>query len=241
MRGAVSRRPANLLGAFLELLFPGRCLLCGSSLLAADRPTGTAGPFTPVCRSCLDSLQPLRGRRCRRCSAPLIAARGVCTRCRRREYHFTANLSLFAYHGPVKELLYQYKFMKRYRVAPILADFLAAAYKDHFSGLPLVPVPGRKARDHVETVCRILERKHAVPVRRLLTRRGGVPQKTLDYARRCRNIRGSIAYTGGGAAPAAEIVLLDDVFTSGATASECARVLRGQGIKSVRVLTFALD
>jgi len=232
---------SQLAGALLELLFPGHCLLCGTSLLNAERPTEAAGCFTPVCRSCLESLRPLQGRRCRRCSAPLIGARDLCTRCRKRSYHFRDNLSLFAYSDAVKELLYQYKFKQRRRVAPLLAYFLASAYWEHFSGLPLVPVPGRRVPDHIERICRILERKHDVPVRRLLSRRGGVPQKSLDYARRCRNIRGTIACQRHGSSPAAEVVLLDDVFTSGATASECARVLVSGGIESVRVLTFALD
>jgi ComF family protein len=232
---------SHLASALLEVLFPGHCLLCGASLLNAERPTEAAGHFTPVCRSCLESLRPLQGRRCRRCSAPLISASEVCTRCRTRSYHFHDNLSLFAYRDAVKELLYQYKFKQRRRVAPLLANFLAAAYWEHFSGLALVPVPGRRALDHIERICRILERKHDVPVRRLLSRRGGVPQKSLDYARRCLNIRGTIACQRRGPPPAAEVVLLDDVFTSGATASECARVLLSGGVESVRVLTIALD
>ena len=233
--------PDRLLSTVLELLFPGRCLLCGSSLLVAAEPSMAVLPFSPVCPTCLESLQPLKGRRCRCCSAPLVSAHGVCVRCRQRNYQFTANTSLFAYRESVKELLYQYKFKQRRRVALVIAELMASTYREKFPGLPVVPVPGRKAGDHIESICRIMERRYAVPVHRLLSRRGDVPQKSLDYARRCRNIRGSIAYTGPRPAPEKTVLLLDDVFTSGATASECARVLRARGIKSVQVLTFALD
>jgi ComF family protein len=232
---------AQLASMILELLYPGRCLLCGSSLLTPAPYPAAAMAFSPVCRPCLDSLRPLQGRRCLRCSTPLISEQSVCTRCRVRNYLFTANFSVFAYRDSVKELLYQYKFLKRRRAALIIADYLATACGEKFPGLPLVPVPGRRSRDHVDTVCRIMAKTHALPVLRLLSRRGKVPQKSLDYAQRCRNIRGSITCRSDKPVPAGAVVLLDDVFTSGATANECARVLRGRGAASVHVLTFALD
>jgi competence protein ComFC len=239
VNAVVNSKLAKLASTGAELLFPGRCLLCGGSLLTPPAPKSVR-PFYPVCGVCLDSLQPLQGRRCSICSAPLISEHSVCTRCRRRDYQFTANVSLFAYRDSAKELIYQYKFKQRRRVALVLADLLATAYREIFAGLSLVPVPGRRAGDHIEIICRRLERKHDVPVCRLLARRGGVPQKSLDYVQRSRNIRGSITYIGTTPAPATTVVLLDDVFTSGATANECARVLLARGMEVVQVLTFAL-
>jgi ComF family protein len=228
----------------LELLFPGRCLLCGREL--AFRSRGGE----PLCLACRARLSPLGpGRRCAVCSLPLLSEKRLCTRCRQREYEFQSNLSLFEYRGDIRELLYQYKFRNRRRLAPLLAEFLAQALREGFPGAVLIPAPGnpqavrRRGWDPVERLCRVLERRHGWPCRRLLARRAGPPQKLLGYEERRRNLRGTIRLRGRASAETLldELVLVDDVFTTGATASECARLLRGGGASRVRVLTLAID
>jgi len=77
-----------------------------------------------------------------------------------------------------------------------------------------------------------------------LTRGRSGPQKGLGYEERLKNIRGTIclrkAYRKEGGLPD-RIVLLDDIFTSGATVDECARVLQLAGVREVRVLTLAME
>jgi ComF family protein len=223
----------------LELLFPGRCLLCGGELAFNAR----AGE--PLCLACRAGLAPLVGsRRCAVCSLPLLSEKRLCTRCRKREYEFQSNLSLFEYRGEIRELLYQYKFRNRRRLAGVLAGFYAAALREAFPGAVLIPAPGnpqavrRRGWDPVELLCRLLERSYGFPAERLLERRAGPPQKLLGYEERRLNLRGTIRLRCR--APL-EPVLLDDVFTTGATASECARLLRLGGASRVRVLTLAID
>jgi len=222
-----------------DLRVPGRCLLCGRELGFGD------GARQPVCPPCLDGLSPLSGsRRCAVCSLPLLSERRVCTRCRRRDFEFEANLSLFEYRGEVRELLYQYKFRNRLRLAGVLAGFYARALRELFPGCVPVPAPAsplavrRRGWDPMERLCRVLEREHGFAACRALARRAGAPQKTLGYEERLLNLRGTIRLRRR---PPAEPVLLDDVFTTGATASECARVLRWGGAARVRVLTLAID
>jgi ComF family protein len=223
----------------LELLFPGRCLLCGRELAFRARDG------EPVCLACRDGLAPLsERRRCSVCSLPLLSERRLCTRCRKRGYEFEANLSLFEYRGDIRELLYQYKFRSRLRLAPVLAGFYARALRAGFPGAVLVPAPAnpqavrRRGWDPVERICRVLERRYGFTCRRALARRAGPPQKLLGYEERLRNLRGTILLRRR---PPPEPVLLDDVFTTGATASECARLLRLGGASRVRVLTLAID
>ncbi len=223
----------------LELLFPGRCLLCGQELAFNSRGG------QPLCLACRAGLTPLgAGRRCAVCSLPLLSEKRLCTRCRKREYEFQSNLSLFEYRGEIRELLYQYKFRNRRRLGAVLAGFYAETLREGFPGAVLIPAPAnpqavrRRGWDPVELVCRLLERRHGFACRRLLERRAGPPQKLLDYEERRLNLRGTIRLRGR---PPAEPVLLDDVFTTGATASECARLLRLGGVSRVRVLTLAID
>jgi len=225
----------------LDLLFPGRCLLCGEALYPQRQPS------TPVCPECLGLLRPLEGSRCRRCSRELVSELELCTHCRERSYDFLEHHSLFAYRGRVKELIRQYKFARRRRLAALLAALLAGEYMRLFAPSPLVPVPSRPgsrrqgAGNHLELIARILARAYGIPVHPVLERTGGLPQKRLGLRERSSNVRGTIRLKREGRLPWPAAVVMDDVFTTGATASECARVLRQAGVEEVRVLTLAMD
>lgn len=223
----------------LDLLFPGSCLLCGAPLFGEGAE--------PLCAGCRGTLVPIPAvRRCRICSLPLISEQVLCTRCRKRQYAFGRNLSVFEYRGPARELLYQYKFRNRRRLAGTLAGFLAPVLRAQFPGLVLVPVPAstsavrRRGWDPVAVIARCLRLRHGFRVRRCLARRAGTPQKSLRYEQRLENLRGTVRLTGRGV-PAPRLVLLDDVFTTGATANECAAVLLRSGARQVDVVSLALD
>jgi len=124
--------------------------------------------------------------------------------------------------------------------APLLAGMLSSAY----AGLDVVPVPPRPhkgRRDGVERIARILERRHGVRVRRVLRRTEGAAQKTLDFAARQRNLEGRIRVLAGIGALPESIVLMDDVFTTGATMDACARALLSAGVRTVYAASIAID
>lgn len=228
----------------LELLFPGRCLLCGAEL--AFRAAGAQ----PLCLDCRRRLAPLAGgRRCAICSLSLISEKRLCTRCRKRQYEFEANFSLFEYRDEIRELLYQYKFRNRLRLAGVLAEFYAQALQARYPQAVLVPVPAnpqaarRRGWDPVERICRVLEGRYGFACSRALERRAGPPQKLLGYEERLGNLRDTIRLRRrpGPEPVPVEPILIDDVFTTGATASQCARLLKQGGASRVRVLTLAID
>jgi ComF family protein len=238
----VKSKSATVLGPLLELLFPGSCLLCGGGLL------GRAAPFFPVCGLCLAGLEPLSApRRCRICSAPLVSEDGTCTRCRERDYSFDSSFSLFEYRGSIRELIFQYKFRQRRRAARVIAHLLGAPYLSRYGSLPAVPVPGnpkrvrRRGWDPMREVGRALEAAGGISVLNLLRRGPSREQKALDFEQRIANVRGTVALRSGAPPVPRELVLLDDIFTTGATASECARVLKVAGARFVGVLTLAMD
>jgi len=254
-----------LLDYVAESALPARCALCGTLL--------QWNPWrqVPICDECPSAVPIAREEtnrlvlsgaragglvrsrtpRCRACSRPLISEREFCTRCRNREFLFDRHISVYRYRGSAKALVQAYKFRGRADLAPLFARELASLYREHFSGLPLVPVPPRpgasrdRAFDPVGLLVRHLSRETGAPVRRLLTRRRGVSQKSLSYTARLTNLRGRILLRRAAGDPVTEtrsgIVLVDDVFTTGATSHECARVLKQAGFPSVYVLTVAMD
>ena len=225
----------------LEVLFPGRCLQCGEWLLLSGDPS------IPLCRACREDIRLLGGARCTRCGIELISERGTCLRCRTADFSFDSNVSLFSYSGAPKRLLAALKFGGRARLAAFFAEHAAAALKEispsEAAVIPAPPRSGRRSPDSVELVARSLEKRHGVEVLRILSRAGSVQQKSLDYEQRRANLRGMITLSPGSpprAVPPAAVVL-DDVFTTGATLDACARALRDAGCGIVKTLTLVME
>lgn len=239
-------------GIVSDLLLPERCSLCGSPL-PFDRQVSFGR--VPVCSACALRFEPIRGRSCLHCGIPLISEHEFCSRCREKEFPFTRNRAVFLYDGVVREALLRYKVYGQKRLAALFARFVAELYRSEFGGLPVIPVPFRPASkkkrgwDQIETITSILSRSYGVPVAPLLRRRDGTAQKTLSFDARLANLSGRIFFaprrvrgkaSNSGALPV-EALLLDDVFTTGATVSECARVLVAAGVRTVCSLTVAID
>ena len=203
------------------------------------------GSDRPVCPLCIKSFPVLGGNLCRSCGRPLISEVNVCTMCRNRAFQFDSHRSLFEYRGGVREMLFQLKFRGRRRAAVIMADLFAEELVRSYDGFPVVPVPSRRGSllnsDHIGYVCRYLKRRHKVRVFKCLRRSGGVPQKGLGYEERLVNLGKQLVLLRGPEKDSTKVVLIDDIFTTGATADECCRRLKDGGFRVVHVLTFALD
>jgi predicted amidophosphoribosyltransferase len=90
-------------------------------------------------------------------------------------------------------------------------------------------------------VARALQRNSGLKILSVLQRLRGGPQKGLRFEDRLANIQGMIVLPKNSRPLSQRVVLIDDIFTSGATADECARVLRRAGVREVQVLTLAAE
>ncbi len=174
---------------------------------------------------------------------PLLVEHGRCTRCRAAGYTFSSATAAFAYRGLARDLVIAMKSGRRRRLARLFAPHLAGILAERLPGLPVVPVPPRPGRgrsDAVELLARELERHHGVSVLRLLRRAPGAAQKSLSYEQRLRNLAGRIRLRRN-ARPVGALVVLDDVFTTGATVDACARALLAAGAARVDAVTLAVD
>ncbi|MDE0447261.1 MAG: double zinc ribbon domain-containing protein [Spirochaetaceae bacterium] len=239
MSAAGSQR---VVATVLDVLFPQACGGCGGEL-----PTGTgAMPLCGRCRAVLGAEQRRLRDHCRRCGAPVMREQEVpCLRCRARELAFASHEALFDYRGLARELVRQFKFSGRTGLASLFAELLAVRVEAAYRGCVVVPVPVRGGRvrrhgyDAVDLVVRQLESRHRCCVRRLLHRRGGRQLKGLGRADRSASIAGRVRLLHP--PPRRALLLVDDVYTTGATAHECASVLVAGGAPEVRVLTLAQD
>lgn len=228
---------SNLAVSLLDLLLPEPCVLCGAVLSAETRAWRA-----PVCQDCIGRLYRLADGACERCGMPLLSERLLCIRCRDQVFHFAQARALFAYDGRMRELLHRYKTGRRRRLAGAFAGLLAAELGRSFPGLPVIPVPPRPAFgrgwEHVGEIARQLAGRHGASVSTPLGRTRGSEQKRLDFEARLENVRGAIVLRHG---VQGQVVLIDDVLTTCATAEECARVLLSGGARRVHVLALARE
>jgi competence protein ComFC len=225
-----------------DLLFPEHCLLCGQGF-----PPGEPR-LAPVCAGCVGRLKPLAGRRCNACGQPLISELDYCTRCRDRRFAFDQHQSLFEYSGEARELVYYYKFKGRARLGRLFADGMSQSLAIPEKAGLIVPVPSRgKSRAKrgfapVELLAQQLARATGIDFRVCLARKEGVSQKSLDYEERLANLAGQIAMRSNAARlDGLTVILIDDIFTTGATMHECAAALKAAGAAAVYALTIAME
>jgi ComF family protein len=180
----------------------------------------------------------------------LVPGSAACGRCRRGLSAFAAGASLGPYEGALRVAVHELKYRSRRRVAgriseamlgdPHVRRVLAGA-----SALVPVPLHPRRQRqrgfNQSELLARELGRRAGVPVAPLaLVRREDTPPQTgLSAAARRANVKGAFAVRRRAQVSGKLLVLVDDVFTTGATAASCARVLSAAGAREVRLLTAA--
>lgn len=180
--------------------------------------------------------------RCERCGAPTAWPVSRCRECAGRRLAFASARAAVAYSGPARPLLQAWKEHGLRRCAELAAEVVAGCVPrpeaDVIAYIP--PDPARQLRrggHPAAGLARELGEHWRMEVRPLLARTGSTGRQTgLRLAERRRNVRG--AFVAVGAVPA-RIVLVDDVYTTGATADSAARALRRAGARYVEISTFA--
>ncbi len=218
----------------------------------------------PVCLDCLARIHPVRGKVCSVCGERVLSVYAVgdadgwlrCPVCRRIDRPFGRAVAYGSYDGGLRELVHLLKYNGVRPAAAVLGRMLAeamAALEPAFvqATIAVIPVPLYKARrrqrgfNQAELI--------AAAALKLYPGQGGL-QLVPDLLRRTRdthsqigltshqrreNMRGAFAVARATEVNGREVLLVDDVYTTGTTVSECARVLRRAGAVQVWVATVA--
>lgn len=236
-------------GRCLDLIFPSICHACGCS---------TPGNHS-LCEPCGAAIPSLRSPFCLRCAEEFegkIDGNFECPNCRKLEFDFDFARPAVANHPVVLDMIHALKYQKRIHLGPELGRIAARSFAEDprllealQGGWPLVPVPLHRRRElwryfnQAEEIARPISAITGLLCCPALVRQRGTGSQTrLSRAQRLQNLRGAFALSKQGKALLAKdrpggVVLVDDVFTTGATTGECARVLRRAGIQKVVVVT----
>ena len=229
--------------ALISLFYPPHCAACGSE----------TGAGVHLCAACADKAVRIEPPFCRVCSQPFdgaITSEFTCANCDDRKFHFDCAVTRLLSRGVVREFVHRFKYGREFHLRHPLADWAAEALDDErIKARPfdfLVPVPLHSARrrerefNQAEAIADLLARRTRAPVYHALKRiRYTTTQTRLDRHERMENLRGAFRVRHPARVQNRHLLLVDDVFTTGSTVDECARVLRQAGAASVRALTVA--
>jgi len=233
----------------LDWLYPPRCRACRGRILGRDAEY--------FCASCRQHIQLVGHPLCNVCGRPFVGASGddhTCGVCLERPPRFVAARAWACYpredDHPLRQVVQKFKYSRKVSLGKPLGrlmargcqEFLAAVDADLIVPVPLYPKRLRwRGFNQSALLGREIGRAYGIPMDPflLLRRRETAAQTQLPEDERRRNVRDAFALNADRSVKDRRILLIDDVYTSGATVNECSRTLKQGGAKEVYVLTLA--
>ena len=221
----------------LRILFPTKCICC-DHLMPFD------ADYPHICQKCKDKVKISPLRICPKCGRPmdLDAYAPHCLYCAGEKVRFKYLISPLVYKEKGPEIVKKYKYKGRSDIAKSLAPMLWERIKEYDENADfdiIIPAPSSKTigfklrAEHMKEFCEELSRISGIPTKELLFKKEGTKlQNSLSAKQRRNNLKGKIDYKGG---DYNKVLLVDDVYTTGATADECSLMLKKAGCKEIYV------
>lgn len=244
----------KVLGALLDFLFPAECVGC-KGFLGENR-------FLGFCKDCWGKIEFVTGSLCFCCGKPFetksisqMTSNFTCGNCRKGLYYFDKARAIGKYKGVLKEAIHHFKYSPTQvgMGKPGLGKYLSELLLQHLppdlqiSSFDLViPVPLHKNRkeqrgfNQSEILAKFLSQRYHIPLdtKHLYRIKETRPQIELSSSERAENVKGAFIIRNPRELKGKKIILIDDVFTTGATVNESSRILKKAEVKKVLVLTL---
>lgn len=205
------------------------------------------------CPDCLSAIRWIEPPFCTRCGMPFVSRNEknhLCGLCMDQKRYFTTGRALGYYEGPLREAIHRWKYEGKIYLSPLFGEWMKRTLSqnwetDLFDLLVPVPLHPQRLRERgfnqALLLVRELSRRAGIAYRKqiLEKRRQTVPQINLSGVEREKGVKGAFHLTDPEGVKGKVILLVDDVFTTGATVNECAKVLIAGGAQRVDVLTLA--
>ena len=248
LRSAVSGAGIIARGLFAAV-FPSDCRICCAPLKNVSR--------LPVCEQCLAAMLPIAGPTCAVCGERLSQVNPwenltLCGVCQEKLPPYRQAVAYGSYDGELRELIHLLKYEKVLPAASVLGGMLAKAIEklaitDPILILPIPLHPSKRRQrgfNQAELIAQnalraTSDKPFQLDTRLLERARPTLSQIGLTRPQRQENVRGAFKVPHLSKVSGRDILLVDDVMTTGTTAAECARVLRRAGATNVWIATVA--
>jgi len=235
----------NALTGLANTIFPSRCVICGIVLYNNEK--------IRICSECLSRISFVKTPICSCCGLPFVNYEGtdhLCGECVSSKQYFSVVRSVGEFKQPLMDAIHRFKYKGEISVGETLGRLMAGFEYNSFSleGYSLIlPVPlhQRRLKERGFNQSVILAREIAsrysigLDFRTLKRTIHTKPQTGLGKKQRSTNVKGSFIVTDREKIDGERVVLIDDVYTTGSTVRECARILIKNGVEEVAVLTLA--
>ncbi|MCX7792789.1 MAG: ComF family protein [Thermodesulfovibrionales bacterium] len=223
-----------ILDSIIKGLFPSICPLCDSE---------SSNKFYPFCIDCWNGVEPFIGNRCNVCSIPLPQGSSICGDCIKNRPYFKNSFVYGLFDGVLRQAIAHLKYSGIRKLAKPLSELLLEL------SLPesdlIVPVPPDSQRlktrgfNHTSLIAKEISRRLSLPleINGLIKIKSTPQQIGLKREERLKNLRRAFRALKNFSGK--RILLIDDVITTGTTASECARALLKAGAQEVHLLAIA--
>lgn len=228
----------------IDFILPPRCLLC-NKVIHTDNS---------LCTECFDKISFIAKPYCKHCGKPLPYNHSphelYCAEClSQKDFQLFMCRSAIKYDVFSKKLILDFKFSDHIENKSLLAQWLFFAGRDIFSYKPdvILPVPlhysrlfQRKYNQSAVLACELSKLTNIPADYSILKKyRYTKPQTICNGKQRQKNIKDAFIVNDCAVVTGKHVVLIDDVYTTGATLTECAKVLKKSGAKKVSALTVA--
>ncbi len=221
-----------------ELFYPEgiKCVICGDELSEKTR--------YPICEDCTV----LKNTKfCLRCGRAINNLAEYCDECKEKTYNFDYARAPFVYSDGITDLVYKLKFGGKKYVASTMAEFMADTFFEcnvEADAVTYVPLHYERKRtrgyDQAYEIAAAMSELVGLPIEDTLFKVKKTKNlASLGKSKRAEEIEGAFVSLPEADIAGRSFVLVDDVFTTGATVNECAKVLKQRKAKSITVLTFA--
>jgi len=236
----------SFLRSVVDLLLPAACSFCSS-------PIGDS-PIPRFCSTCWNDFALVQGPVCPSCGMPFVSPEALryspeqtCLPCRTSNPAYDQALSVGQFEGSLREAIHQFKYRPCRALGKPLGTWLAQHVHLRERIDLIVPVPLHTKRLRQRGFNQSVLLAHQVSMKckaplvsdNLLRVRPTQPQVELPAQERVKNVAGAFTVLRPREVEGNHILLIDDVFTTGATINECARVLKTAGSARVSALTLA--
>jgi len=235
MRNIFIRQNA-LIARLLNILYPSQCPMCAASSDVFN--------LSPICSSCWSEIRKYRGPSCRVCALPVVSEHSkVCGQCLKKTPPFSKVIAYGLYEDILAEAINQLKFHGIKRISKTLGRLLLSLDLPETDGIVPVPMTIKRLRERGFNqsllIARVIAKESKVPLLMdtLLKKKETPPQIGLSAKERLLNLKNAFEVKGN--MKGLRLLLVDDVMTTGATVTECSKVLVKAGAEEVIVLTLA--
>lgn len=226
----------------LNIIFPTdiKCIFCGEEL--------SENKLFSVCDKCEKELPYIANHTCKKCGCQMYSMSKICNECKTSNHKFKSNYSVFYYDGIVAKRIKQLKFQNKKYLSKTFSNFIVAKFLQQNIDVDFViPVPlslerlRQRGYNQSQLLCQSFIDNNILDVKtNILSRVKNTKSQThLTKSDRKLNIKDAFKVEDKQQIKGKNILLVDDIYTTGSTLNECAIVLLKNGAKSVFAITLA--